>query len=341
MRSLVSKILVIGSLWCLTAAGPSQAQQTAGGAVLYITPSSRADGMGRAFSSIADDPSATWWNPAGLGFLTNDAAMSNYAKLVPDLADDVFHLYLTGFHHSESWGTLGGSFSYLSYGKNQVTKGEDPGGVPTVVDSFTSYELAPSISFGTKLNENMAVGFSVKFLYVNLAPGRALVESGVGTGTDIKGSGQSVAADFGLLLRKNIKMGSRETEIGAGVVIQNLGPSISFVDQANSDPLPRNLLVGVHSTVHLQEGYKLTTAVDLQRPLVNSKDSNIWHLGGELQVAGTLVGRAGYIHDPDGDIKSPTYGLGITISKIRLDFASVPQASGLQRVKKFGLVAQF
>ena len=35
---------------------------------LLITPGARATGMGEAFVSIADDATATYWNPAGLAF---------------------------------------------------------------------------------------------------------------------------------------------------------------------------------------------------------------------------------------------------------------------------------
>lgn len=320
---------------------PAMAQQSAGGASLFISPSARADGMGRAFVSIADDPSATWWNPAGLGFQKEASAMTNYAKLVPDLADDVFHLYLAYVHHSSSWGTFGGSFVYLSYGTSQVTQSDNGNGGTAAIDSFTSYEMAPTLSFGTALNDNVALGFSVKLLYVNLAPGNALKEAGVGTAGDIKGSGSSVAADFGILLRDSLKVGERDLEIGAGAALQNLGPSISFVDQANSDPLPRNLHIGVHGSIGLQEGYKLTVAGNLQQPLVNKRDRGIWHAGAELVAAGTLAGRVGWIGDPDGDIEAATFGLGIMISNFQLDFASVPQATGLARVKKFGLRARF
>ena len=320
---------------------PAMAQQSAGGASLFISPSARADGMGRAFVSIADDPSATWWNPAGLGFQKDAAVQTNYAKLVPDLADDVFHLYLSYVHRGSSWGTFGGSFTYLSYGTSQVTKADDGSGSTAVVDSFTSYELAPTLSFGTAVNNNVAIGFSVKLLYVNLAPGNALKEAGVGTAADIKGSGTSVAADFGILLRDSLQVGGKDLVLGAGAALQNLGPSISFVDQANSDPLPRNLHIGFHTKYAFQPGYGLTVAANLQQPLVNSRDRGIWHLGAELVAAGTLAGRVGYISDPDGDIKDATYGLGIMITNFELDFASVPQATGLARVKKFGLRANW
>mgnify|MGYP000194441395 CR=1 FL=1 len=47
---------------------PVLADRTRGGVLfLLIGPGARATGMGEAFVAIADDPTATYWNPAGLG----------------------------------------------------------------------------------------------------------------------------------------------------------------------------------------------------------------------------------------------------------------------------------
>jgi hypothetical protein len=340
MKLNVTRCALLTLILLAAGALPAAAQSSAGGASLFITPSARADGMGRAFVSIADDASAVWWNPAGLAFIKEREAMTNYAKLVPDLADDVFYLYLGYVQPSKSWGTLGGNIVYLSYGQNQITRPND-NGVSDSVGTFTSYEVAPTLSFGTSLSDVVGVGFSVKFLYVNLAPGYALQESGIATSSSVSGTGSSVAVDFGILAKPRIKMGDKDLELGIGAMVQNLGPSISFVDQANSDPLPRNIHIGVSGTYHIQKGYSATFAANLQQPIVTKKDHGIWHVGAEALLAGTLAGRVGYIYDSEGDITAPTFGLGVYLNQLQIDFASVPQATGLARVKKFALGVRF
>jgi hypothetical protein len=76
----------------------------------------------------------------------------------------------------------------------------------------------------------------------------------------------------------------------------------------------------------------------------------IWNGGGELAYATNGVGvaiRGGYVQDSDGSISDPTYGLGVSYKVLRIDFASIPQASdkntgtSLERVKKFSLSARF
>ena len=53
------KTLIFVSLVCLLAATPAAAQ-------IYESVGIRAQGMGGAFVAVADDATATWWNPAGL-----------------------------------------------------------------------------------------------------------------------------------------------------------------------------------------------------------------------------------------------------------------------------------
>jgi hypothetical protein len=53
------------------------------------------------------------------------------------------------------------------------------------------------------------------------------------------------------------------------------------------------------------------------------------------------------VHDDEGSIKDPTYGIGLGYRGISFDFASIPQAKDpdtgtrLDRVSKFSLGARF
>ena len=48
---------------------PTLAQSEAGAIFLLIAPGARAGGMGEAQTAVANDAYASYWNPAGLGFL--------------------------------------------------------------------------------------------------------------------------------------------------------------------------------------------------------------------------------------------------------------------------------
>src|SRR5687767_12300563 len=103
---------------------------------LSIPPTARANGMGQAYVALADDATASWWNPGGLGFLAQRDASFTHAQLVPGLADDVFYEYPTYAQPVKDWGVFGISIVYLTYGTSQATSptGEDLG-------PFTSYEI--------------------------------------------------------------------------------------------------------------------------------------------------------------------------------------------------------
>jgi long-chain fatty acid transport protein len=75
---------------------------------LFITPGTRANNLGGAYVAIANDPTAIYWNPAGLAqlqnsggeisafYLANDVkgntSLANKASLAPDRANGDFPL---------------------------------------------------------------------------------------------------------------------------------------------------------------------------------------------------------------------------------------------------------
>lgn len=314
---------------------------------LSIPPSARANGMGEAYAALASDASAAWWNPGALGFMTRRDANLTHAQLVPDLADDVYHEFLAYAHHFKGVGTFAGSLVYLSYGESEAT---GPSGEP--LGTFRSYEFAPTLSYGVSLAGQVGVGVSFKYIRVQLAPDLPTLPPGSGTGT-------TWAADLGVLWRVPVL----QQRLAVAGVLQNLGPNITFVEDDRSDPIYRNLKVGFAATAYDKENLSVLLIGDVNQLLVKGEIRDpetgdvrtrygkpIWNGGGEVaydinDVAVAL--RGGYIHDADGSISDPTYGLGVGYKGFRLDFASIPQAedkeSGtkLARVKKFTLAATF
>src|SRR5207244_6114749 len=111
---------------------------------LSIPPTARANGMGEAYVAIADDATASWWNPGGMAFLAKKDASLSYAKLVPGLADDVSYFFPSFVFPVKDWGNFGVSALYLNYGTSFGTSNTGDS-----LGTFTSYELAPTISYAT------------------------------------------------------------------------------------------------------------------------------------------------------------------------------------------------
>jgi len=303
-------------------AGTAHAQAEAGAQSLLIAPGARSDGMGRAFVAVANDANAIWWNPGALAFTTGHDVSTMYTKLVPDLANDVFFSYTSYAQHVEGWGGIGFSLGYLSYGKSMATDqdGNDLG-------EFTSYELAPTLAYGTELMKGMGLGVALKLVRVDLAPGDLTQDQRPGRGT-------TFAADLGMLYKLP------QWKSSLGLVLQNLGPNIAYIDQDQSDPLGRNAKLGAAVTPFETEMYRVLVTADVNKSLL--KDGAwIEDVGGEFEFNRLLAVRAGYIYDPRGTIRDMTYGLGLNYHGIRIDYASVPQSEFLARVNRFSASYHF
>src|SRR3989442_4180398 len=297
-------------------AGTANPEAEAGAQSLLIAPGARADGMGRAFVAVANDANAVWWNPGGLAFTTGHDASSMYTKLVPDLADDVFFSYTSYAQHVEGWGGIGFSLGYLSYGKSIAT---DQDG--NELGTFTSYEVAPTLAYGTELMKDMGFGVALKFVRVDLAPADK-------TQDRAQGAGSTFAADIGTLYKLP------QLKSSVGLVIQNLGPNISYIDADQSDPLGRNVKLGVAVTPFETELYRVLVAADVNKSLL-SHGAWIENGGGEFALHRLLSLRAGDIYDPRGTAKDFTYGLGLNFHNLRVDYPSVPPSEFLNRVERF------
>jgi len=116
----------------------------------------RAAGMGEAFTSVADDSSAVYWNPAGLGLLNNIEISVTYDKWFMD----TFYQHMTaGF--PLSIGTIGIDTFYMNYGKFESI---DDSGVSLNKEIYP-YNFGGSIAYGIKLNKSFLLGVSSKFIY--------------------------------------------------------------------------------------------------------------------------------------------------------------------------------
>jgi len=315
-------ILSTGALW---------AQGEAGAHCLIIPPSARANGMGQTYVAIADDATAIWWNPAGLAFV-NRAVDLMHSQLVPELASDVFYEYFGGAFKVQGLGTVGGSLVFLSYGDWEA---RDPNN--NYLGQYSSWEVAPTLSGAVRVLENIGVGVNLKFIYIDLAPAAATVEKQ-------PGRGHSVAFDVGGLWRiPDFRvLGYKVSRLNVGLAVTNLGPPISFVNVDQAASLPRNLRAGFAYTPYYNDIGKVTVAAEVNRPLVEFSRSNTFHVGTEFSYIDLITVRAGYMHDRDGNIMDPTYGLGFTFSKrYRLDWASIPQAKELGRVHRWAIGVTF
>ncbi len=319
------KFLLLGItlLMILVTASSRFAVSRAGVLFLMIAPGARASGMGEAFVAVADDATASYWNPAGLGFMRGKELAFMHSKWFPQFADDMYYDFLSYTHYVDGWGGIGGHILYLTYGKIPYTTEFGP----EVQYLFESYEIAGCISYGTNVSEELCVGVNMKGIYSNLGPGQN-VEKG-------DGKAMSYAVDVGVLYK------GPWPKLKIGGMVQNLGPSIMYIDAEQSSPLPRNLKLGVSYKIIESEYNNLLATVELNSSLVEEEFRG--NAGIEYWYSTILALRAGYIYDDYGEIKTPTFGAGLQYNRYRFDFGYIPEKEGhpLADTMRFSLSVKF
>jgi len=161
----------------------------------------RALAMGKAFHAVADDPSAIYWNPAGLAAQKRAGLLLMHYR--PYVVDDLSANY-AALAYPTSWGTVGISWHHT--GLKDVT-GED----------LFSFALARTFRLGKA--GRVDLGGTAKILRVSYDSFRD-AESG---GDIDYGSEAHVAADLGVIVRPSEKW-------SAGVIVRDIGePRFDFV----------------------------------------------------------------------------------------------------------------
>lgn len=356
---IASLVVLAATLLCLCP--PAADAQTHGGTgILKIKPGARATGMGQAGVALTQRGQSVWWNPALLAQAHGREVSSTVVKLVPDLADDVYYLNLA---YSQALGDVGGigfDLMYLSYGRTEAV--DDEG---TSFGFFSSYEAVPTVAFGTRLIGDPAepwgsgsilsaldIGVSLKYVWVDLAPEWAMSIVGV----DKDGKADAWAVDLGGLVQGSLPIPSLsggDLPYALGVNVQNLGSKLVYIEADQGDPLPRNLKAGLALELYSGDALRATGVFDFNKALIDYDSREVleneprfgWgdmqellNGGVELSIQEKLHFRVGYVHDPEGEIESLTFGAGLDVSfsngskMVRFDYSSVPQALDLDRV---------
>ncbi|MEW6755866.1 MAG: PorV/PorQ family protein [Candidatus Latescibacterota bacterium] len=324
-------VLLVGAC-LLTSAQRAAATAESRAAVLFllIEPGARAHAMGESYVAIADDGTASYFNPAALSGQVGRKLNMTYMKWLPGLADDLSYSFVGYAQPVEGWGNIGLNFGILNLGEQTRTdeRGNELG-------HFRSYDMAFSVAYGADIADNLTAGVGLKYIYSHLADQGAGRERGSGVAS-------SFAADIGLLWHAT-------PDLTFGAALRNMGPKMAYIDASQADPLPQHVVVGAGYELLETQYHSVLLSLDVYKPLIadGSFASNLvksWtddpladevkemdlHVGGEYKYGlssrledAFLALRGGYSLDHDGDLKLFTTGLGLKYTRFQIDVAYI------------------
>lgn len=322
MRKILATALASALL-----AGPAAARPatigTSGASFLKLGAGARAGAMADAFTAVADDAFAAYYNPAGLArqerkqfggahsALFQGVSYQSLVFAVPfGEADGRERIEVKSNRHA-----LALSIYYLGVGDIERRSGDST--LPT--GTFNSADSAYALSYAYAPNDRLSMGVTGKLVSQSIDTYR----------------GSAMAGDLGLLYRTNPH---NEKPLNLGLSVRHIGKRIGY-GTSETDPLPTTVVAGVAYSPNKS----FTGDVDVAK----ARDADAYAaLGLEARhemmegVGGAF--RFGYTsaRRDNGGLAGVTAGGGLTFNKASFDFAWIPFGT-LGDAFRFSLLVKF
>ena len=269
---------------------------------------SKAVGMGGAFTSVANDATAMYWNPAGLSYFNTKEMYFNHADWIADISFDYF-----GFSIPLRPGrAIGINITSVTMGEMEVTRyGNENTG-----ETFRASDYAVGITYAMNLTDRFSVGINGKYIQQTIASSHAQ-----GAAIDL---GTLFKTPFGFRLGTSIsnfgpklKMSGDDLLIAADVnqTIEGNNESVTSLLSTDRFDLPLNLRFGISNDLVFGKLVNILWSVDTISP---NDNANYVNAGFELKLLNDfLFLRAGinslFLKDNE---KEYSIGVGLKIPGI-------------------------
>lgn len=281
------KLVLIFSLFCLPSALSAKGSGGQPGAFLSWGAGARSLAMGKAYVSVVDDASATYWNPAGLSLLDRKEIMALHASLWAGTLYD----FISYVHPTPKNGVFGVNLVRLNTpGFEKISVSISPDGNVTLdkLGDFSDSQTALTFAYGKKVLDKISLGISGKFINHTLDTS----------------SNSFMTMDISGLVDEYYP----HTRFGFS--LSNL---LSITIGDTDDRLPIGLRVG---GLHRFLKDKLILSMDLDKSM---RTGIGWHLGGEYWALDFASVRLGF--EGEGGLRETTAGFGIKYKDYTFDYA--------------------
>ncbi len=306
---------------------------------LTIGVGARANAMGGAFTSVANDVTALYWNPAGLARMSSSQLALIHSKWIADLNHD----YLGMAFSVGALGVIGVSLNALTMDDIIVRTPELPEGTG---ERAGSYDLALGLSFARALTDRLSLGGSAKYVTSRLW----------------HMSSSTIAFDCGVMFSDIFdlfQLGAAISNVGGKMhyqgrdtfvyhdIVQNEYGNNEKIDadlKTGSFNLPVTFRAGLSTVINKRSRMPLLMAVEFYEPSDNVRSINV---GGEWAFYDKIFVRGGYngIFEDDTQ-RGLTLGGGLKLTvprsslRLLLDY-SFEDFGIFDNTQKFALALSF
>ena len=268
----------------------SNAHSDSGAEFLNIGINPRALALGNAYSAVADDSSAVYWNPAGLNRIFNSEIFLTRQKWLFDTSIEFLSIA-----NRFRFGVCGFSLSYFHMPEFEIfgEHGEREG-------NASIYDLLFISSYASKYK---GILYGINFKYIR----RVIDED----------HGDAFAGDFGIIysfdLLKIYK--SPAPNFDLSFVVKNIGTKMTFISEAEN--LPLTFTTGLKYNIMSKRKQKLFFSSDIN---YRSNEPSVFGMGIEYSLLNIFFVRGGYKHEDE--VAQLIFGTGISydISSFNLNF---------------------
>jgi hypothetical protein len=210
----------------LLATPAARAAGGGGAAYLRLMVGARPMGMGGAFTGLADDVTAIFFNPAGISAIPHREAIAMHGALTFDRQYNYLAVTLPNHKGESSWGL---SYMRLNVDGIPETRATAAGapitntdGTVTIFSLFDDVEDNITLSYGWKYQEKLRAGVNVRHLHAEL----------------FRQEANGFGVDFGALYQAT-------TDVRVGVSLRDMFSGIRWNAPPHRDSIPFTITAGV------------------------------------------------------------------------------------------------